>query len=143
MMEDSPQTLLELEERFATGEPCRASLWALRWPQGFVCPGCGGRKAWPAQRGRLICAHGHPQATVTAGTLFQDSHWPRRLWGRARGYLTSQKNGASALGWQRVLGLGSDPTAWTRLPKLRRAMVRPGRDKLNGRVEVDETQVGG
>jgi transposase-like protein len=57
--------------------------------------------------------------------------------------VTSQKNGASALGLQRVLGLGSYQTAWTVLHKLRRAMVRPGRDKLSGRVEVDETLVGG
>ena len=58
-------------------------------------------------------------------------------------YVTSQKNGASALGLQRVLGLGSDQTAWTLLPKLRRAMVRPGRDRLKGKVEVDETFLGG
>ncbi len=58
-------------------------------------------------------------------------------------WLTSQKNGASALGLQRVLGLGSYKTAWTWLHKLRRAMVRPGRDRLSGRVEVDETYLGG
>src|SRR5260370_16999537 len=58
-------------------------------------------------------------------------------------WLASQKNGASALGLQRVLGLGSYKTAWTWLHKLRRAMVRPGRDRLSGRVEVDETYLGG
>ena len=68
---------------------------------------------------------------------------PLRLWLRAMWYLTSQKNGTSALGLQRILGLGSYQTAWTLLHKLRRAMVRPGRDRLSGRVEVDETQVGG
>jgi transposase-like protein len=80
---------------------------------------------------------------VTAGTIFQDSRLPLRLWCRAIWHVTSQKNGASALGLQRVLGLGSYQTAWTVLHKLRRAMVRPGRDKLSGRVEVDETHVGG
>jgi transposase-like protein len=60
------------------------------------------------------------------------------MWG-----VTSQKNGTSALGLQRVLGLGSYKTAWTWLHKLRRAMVRPGRDRLTGRIEVDETYVGG
>ncbi len=108
-----------------------------------MCPRCGGRKAWPAQRGRLICAACRHQATVTAGTIFQDSRLSLRLWCRALWHVTSQKNGASALGLQRVLGLGSYQTAWTVLHKLRRAMVRPGRDKLSGRVEVDETQVGG
>src|SRR6202167_2507241 len=143
MAEDYPRTLLELEGRFATDQQCRTYLEALRWPEGFVCPRCGGRKASPAQRGRWICGVCRHQATVTAGTIFQDSHFPLRLWCRAIWHVTSQKNGASALGLQRVLGLGSYQTAWTVLHKLRRAMVRPGRDKLSGRVEVDETQVGG
>ena len=64
-------------------------------------------------------------------------------WFRAMWYVTSQKNGASALGLQRVLGLGSYETAWTWLHKLRRAMVRPDRDRLKGWIEVDETVVGG
>jgi transposase-like protein len=143
MVEDYPKTLLELEERFATEEQCRAYLTELRWPEGFVCPSCGGQKSWPAGRGRLICAACRHQATVTAGTIFQDRRLPLRLWCRAIWQVTSQKNGASALGLQRVLGLGSYQTAWTVLHKLRRAMVRPGRDKLSGRVEVDETLVGG
>jgi transposase-like protein len=58
-------------------------------------------------------------------------------------WMTSQKNGASALGLQRILGLGSYRTAWTWLHKLRRAMVRPGRDRLSGTIEVDETYLGG
>jgi hypothetical protein len=65
------------------------------------------------------------------------------LWFRAMWWVTTQKNGASALGLQRVLGLKSYQTAWTWLHKLRRAMVRPGRDLLMGRVEVDETYLGG
>lgn len=143
MIEDYPKTILELEKRFATDEQCRAYLMALRWPEGFVCPRCGGLKAWPAQRGRLICAACRHQASVTAGTLFQDSRLPLRIWFRAIWQVTCQKNGASALGLQRVLGLGSYQSAWTVLHKLRRGMVRPGRDQLSGRVEVDETQVGG
>jgi transposase-like protein len=79
---------------------------------------------------------------VTAGTIFQDTHKPLRLWFRAIWHITSQKNGASAASVQQILGLGSYQTAWTWLHKLRRAMVRPGRDRLHGRVEVDETQVG-
>jgi len=80
---------------------------------------------------------------VTAGTIFQDIRKPLTMWFRAIWYVTSQKNGASALGIQRVLGLGSYQTAWTWLHKLRRAMVRPDRDKLSGWVEVDETYFGG
>jgi integrase len=66
--------------------------------------------------------------SVTAGTIFQDSHVPLTIWFRAMWYVTSQKNGMSALGLQRVLGFGSYKTAWAMLHKLRRAMVRPGRE---------------
>jgi len=79
---------------------------------------------------------------VTAGTIFQDTHKPLRLWFRAIWHITSQKNGASATSVQQILGLGSYQTAWTWLHKLRRAMVRPGRDRLHGRVEADETYMG-
>jgi transposase-like protein len=143
VIEEYPRTLLDLERQFATEEQCRAYLTRLRWPHGFVCPRCGGQKVWPARRGRRLCAVCQHPTTVTAGTVLQDSHLPLRLWLRAMWYLTSQKNGTSALGLQRILGLGSYQTAWTLLHKLRRAMVRPGRDRLSGRVEVDETQVGG
>jgi transposase-like protein len=80
---------------------------------------------------------------VTAGTIFQDTRKPLTLWFRAAWWVTSQKNGASAMGLQRVLGLKSYKTAWTWLHKLRRAMIRPDRDRLTGRIEVDETYVGG
>jgi transposase-like protein len=79
---------------------------------------------------------------VTAGTIFQDTRQPLTLWFRAVWWVTSQKNGTSAMGLQRVLGLKSYKTAWTWLHKLRRAMVRPGRDRLSGRIEVDETYLG-
>ena len=78
-----------------------------------------------------------------AGTIFQDSKLPLTVWFRAMWQVTSQKNGMSALGLQRVLGLGSYKTAWAMLHKLRRAMVRPGRERLRGIVEVDETYWGG
>ena len=80
---------------------------------------------------------------MTAGTIFQDTRLPLRTWFRTMWWVTSQKNGASALGLQSILGLGSYRTAWALLHKLRRAMVRPGRERLSGRVEVDETYVGG
>jgi transposase-like protein len=83
------------------------------------------------------------QTSVTAGTIFQDTRKPLVDWFRAMYWLASQKNGASALGLQRVLGLGSYKTAWTWLHKFRRAMIRPNRDRLTGRIEVDETYLGG
>lgn len=90
----------------------------------------------------MCAACGH-QVSVTAGTIFQDTRTPLTLWFRAIWWVVSQKNGASALGLQRILGLGSYRTAWTWLHKLRRGMVRPGRDRLSETVEVDETFVGG
>jgi transposase-like protein len=90
-----------------------------------------------------MCAACGRQLSLTAGTIFQDTRTPLTLWLRAIWWVTSQKNGTSALGLQRVLGLGSYRTAWTWLHKLRRAMVRPGRDRLTEAVEVDETFVGG
>lgn len=142
-MEDYPTTLRELEQRFSTEVACRAYLLQLRWPEGAQCPRCLGRRGWTTARGLWACHSCGHQASVTAGTIFQDTRLPLSLWFRAAWWICSQKNGASALGLQRVLGLGSYQTAWTWLHKLRRAMVRPGRDRLTGRVEVDETYLGG
>jgi len=142
-MEDYPSNLMAFNARFATEEACREYLFRLRWPEGFRCPGCGGRKAWATKRGLWHCSGCDRQVSVTAGTIFQDTRKPMRMWFQAMWWVCSQKTGASAAGLQQVLGLGSYQTAWTWLHKLRRAMVRPGRDRLRGLVEVDETYVGG
>ena len=142
--EDYPRTLAELERRFSSQEACRAYLGELRWPDGFRCPACGADRGWPIRRGDLIeCARCHAQTSVIAGTIFEGTRKPLPTWFRAMWLITSEKNGVSALGLQRQLGLGSYETAWAWLHKLRRAMVRPGRDRLSGVVEVDETYVGG
>ena len=83
------------------------------------------------------------QTSVTAGTIFHRTRTPLSTWFAAIWFVTSQKNGVSAQGLQRVLGFGSYETAWAWMHKLRRAMVRPDRDLLSGIVEVDETFVGG
>lgn len=142
MKEDYPRTLMEMEHRFCDETGCRTYLFALRWPQGFVCPVCGGR-GLAIRRDLWRCANCHRETSVMAGTIFQDSKLPLTIWFRAMWYVTSQKNGISALGLQRVLGLGSYKTAWMLLHKLRRAMVRPGRERLRGVVEVDEAYWGG
>ena len=143
MGEDYPRTLLELERRFGTEEACREYLFQLRFPDGFRCPRCGAGKSWPLQSGRVQCAGCGYQVSATAGTVFQDSRTPLTVWFRAMWWLTSQKNGVSAIALQRVLGWGSYQTAWTCLHKLRRAMIRPGRERLAGVVEVDESFLGG
>jgi transposase-like protein len=142
-VEDYPRDLAEFEARFSTEAACRAYLVRLRWPDGFRCPRCGGQKTWPVSEILLQCSGCRYQSSVTAGTIFQNTRKPLTLWFRAMWAVTSQKNGASAIGLQRVLGLGSYKTAWTWLHKLRRVMVRPGRDRLSGCVEVDETFYGG
>lgn len=142
-MEDYPKTITELEQRFSTQEACRRYLFDLRWPEGFCCPRCGCSAAWNMSRDLYLCGHCRCQVSVTAGTIFQDTRKPLTLWFRAMWYVTSQKQGMSALGLKRVLGLGSYETAWAWLHKLRRAMVRPGRDRLSGTVEVDEIYIGG
>ena len=103
-MEDYPRDLLEFEVRFASEEACRDYLSALRWPEGFRCPGCGHERAWPVRKVWFECARCGRQTSVTSGTIFQDTRKPLRLWFRAIWHVTSQKNGVSALGLQRVLG---------------------------------------
>lgn len=142
MKEDYPRNLLEFEERFATEDACRQYIMKVRWPDGYVCPRCGSRRAWPTKRNLLVCAECEHQASVTAGTIFERTRKPLRVWFRAMWWVTTQKTGASALGLQKELGLGTYWTAWTWLHKLRRAMVRPGRDRVSGTVEVDETYWG-
>lgn len=143
-MEDFPRDLAEFERRFATETACRAYLMQLRWPDGFRCPRCRAEKAWAVKnRGLMQCAACGRQTSVTAGTIFQDIRTPLPVWFRAMWAVTSQKTGMSALGLQRELGLRSYKTAWAWMHKLRRAMVRPGRERLSGWVEVDETYIGG
>jgi transposase-like protein len=142
-MKNYPQTLPEFEAELATEKACREYLFRLRWPDGFRCPRCGHSKAWPIGEILWQCTECHYRTSLTAGTVFENTRKPLTLWFRAMWWVTSQKNGASALGLQRILGLGSYETAWTWLHKLRRAMVRPGRDRLSGAIEVDETYLGG
>lgn len=142
-MEDYPKTLAQLEKRFGTEEACRDYLYKLRWQDGFICPKCKNSKEWSMNNGLVLCSSCRRQISVMQGTVFQDSHLPLLTWFRAMWHICVQKNGISALGLQRALGLGSYRTAWMCLHKLRQAMVRPGREKLSGEIEVDETYLGG
>lgn len=142
-MEDYPRTLLEFENRFKTEEECRQYLHKIRWPRGFHCPRCGHSKVWITKRGLYRCASCDFMVSVIAGTIFQGSRPPLRLWFRAIWHIVSQKNGVSGLGLQKVLGLKRYETTWILLHKLRTAMVRPGRERLYGTVEADETYMGG
>jgi transposase-like protein len=137
---DYPSNWTEFLDWFGSEEACLSYLEGLRWPGGFVCPSCASAApAYRSSRSRLMCRECGRQSTVTAGTIFDKTRTPLRVWLAAAWYLTNQKQGVSALGLQRVLGLGSYETAWAMLHRFRRAMVRPGRERLKGQVEVDET----
>jgi transposase-like protein len=141
-MEDYPKTLLEFEKQFSTEEACEEYLFRIRWRNGFVCPQCGHGKSWRTKKKLLHCAKCGHQSSITAGTIFQDTSKPLQLWFRAIWHVVGQKNGVNALGLQKELGLGSYHTAWSWLHKLRCAMVRPGRDRLLGTVEIDDAYIG-
>jgi len=134
---------MELEARFSTEEACREYLASLRWPEGFVCPHCGGTVAWPVGHNLQECSRCNRQTSVIAGTIFDRLRTPLPVFFRAIWWVVTQKNGASALGLKRILGIKSYRTAWTWLHKIRRAMVAPGRSRLSGEIEVDETYLGG
>ena len=138
-----PRTFEEFLERFSSEEDCAKYLQWIRWPRGFVCPGCGGTKAWRTDRGLWHCQGCQRQSSVTAGTVFEDSRKPLRLWFHVMWLMMAHKTGLSAKNLCETYGFGSYQTAWGWLRKLRSVMVRPGRDRLAGRVEVDETYVSG
>lgn len=139
-----PGTWAEFLAWFPDEPACAGYLERLRWPGGIVCGACGERRGWRTGGGRFwVCAGCSRKTSVTAGTIFDKTRTPLTEWFAAAWFVTSQKHGLSALGLQRALGLGSYETAWMMLQRLRVAMVRPGRERLSGRVEVDETYVGG
>ena len=141
---DYPRNRLEFDAFFPNEASCRAYLERVRWRRGFVCPGCRwSGEPWHSSEGLRVCQECQRRTSVLAGTLFHRTRSPLRAWFLAAWEITSQKYGANALGLQRVLGLNSYQTAWAWLHKFRRAMVRPGRDRLDGIVEIDEAYVGG
>ena len=139
---DYPGTFQELLEWFPDNAACLAYLERLRWPEGFICPACGQPGGWRTAKARWMCRACGRQSSVTAGTIFHQIRTPLSTWFAAIWFITSQKNGMSAQGLQRVLGFGSYETAWAWLQKLRRAMVRPERELLSGVVELDEVFIG-
>ena len=138
---DYPRSRPEFDDWFPDDAACVEYLAALRWPSGFICPGCGDDRSWRTSALSWMCTRCGRKTSVTAGTIFHRSHAPLSTWFAAIWYVTSERNGVSARGLQRALGLGSYETAWMWLQKLRRAMVRPGHDLLAGTVELAETFV--
>ena len=142
-MSDFPRSLIEFQQRFSDEAACARYLFAARWPQGFVCPGCGTSKAWELQTKPWTweCASCGRQTSVTAGTIMHHSKLPLTSWFWAAYLMATHSNGISALQLQRQLGLGSYRSAWLLCAKLRQSMVAPGRTALAGLVEIDETEI--
>lgn len=135
--------MLDFSDMFPDEDACLEYLSLIRWPGGCRCLRCGSADLWKQSGGHYRCSDCRYTFSVTVGTLFQDTKKPLRLWFQAIWYVVNQKHGVSAPGLQKALGPGSYQTAWEWLHKLRRAMVRPGRDRLSGLVEMDETFIGG
>ncbi len=138
-----PRSWEEFVAWFDHEEDCCDYLDWLRWPGGFVCPHCSGKLGWRRASGSWDCSGCSRIVSQTAGTVFDKTRTPLKLWFAAAWHMTNQKNGISALGLKREINLGSYQTAWHMLHRLRKAMVRADRTLLSGEVEVDETLVGG
>ena len=140
---DYPGSYAALRAWFPSDAVCLGYLDWLRWPDGFRCPLCGGRQGWRLVDARWSCGRCGRRASATAGTIFHGTRTPLTVWFAAAWLMTSQKQGISALGLKRALGIGSEQTAWAMLHRYRTAMVRPGQERLRGTVEADETFLGG
>src|SRR3954469_4376728 len=142
--DDLPKDLPTFVARFGTDQLCRDYLFAARWPEGFGCVACGHGDAY-APRTKIVyeCVACRKQHSLPAGTIFEQTKTGLAKWFLAIYLVTSSKGGIAATELRRQLGLGSYRTAWTWLHKIREAMVRPDRQPLAGRVEADETYVGG
>jgi len=138
-----PNNQIDFEKMFSTEKKCLEYLIAVRWFDDYTCSQCNNNSYWFTSKNRIVCRNCGFQTTPLAGTVFEQTNKPLSLWFRAIWWMIAQKNGVSASGLQKVLGLGSYTTAWTWLQKLRHLTVNPDREKLNGIIEVDETLVGG
>jgi transposase-like protein len=138
-----PRSVGEFQAWFRTDADCLDYLEWLRWPAGFVCPACGDHEGWRMGDGRFKCSACGDRTSVTSGTIFDRTRTPLTVWFIACWQFTSGKDGISALSLKRTLEIGSYQTAWALLHRLRSVLVRPGRERLAGTVEVDETYIGG
>lgn len=138
-----PLTQMEFEKMFSNEQQCLEYLIGLRWKDGYVCKDCGNNQYWLLSRKRIGCKKCKGQMSITQGTIFEQSNKPLSLWYRTIWLMVSQKSGVSAVSVQNIIGFGSYQTAWTWLHKLRKLTVSPDRDRLKGKVEIDETLLGG
>jgi transposase-like protein len=136
-------TLIDVHTLFSTDEKCRELLKRLRWPNDAECPRCKGNAvSLETEKDLFYCGECDYQFTVTAGTVFHDTHLPLLKWFVAVYLLCESRKGMSANQMKRVLGV-SYKTAWYLCHRIRSAMKEANRQMLDGIVEMDETFVGG
>ena len=139
-----PSTLVQFQAQFPDDAHCWAYLRQARWPDGFMCPRCGGHGSHFLTSRRLEqCRACRYQSSVTAGTVFHGTRVPLRVWFLGIFFLARHKKGISALQFQKDTGVGSYQTAWTLLHKLRSGLATLPGPLLKGDVEADETYIGG
>ena len=143
IIEDFPRSEIEFDQRFSNPDACYEYLFQQKWPDGFECKKCGHKQYWLSSRNLYICTQCEHQHSLTAGTIMDSSKSPITYWFKAMWWFTTRKSGVNAVNLKELLGFGSYGTAWTWLQKLRRCTIRHEREKLSGRVEVDEFFVGG
>lgn len=141
--EDFPKSQLDFEGRFANEHACRDYLAKMKWPAGFICRNCTHQQYWVSARHLYICTRCESPHSLTAGTVMHATKKPLTYWFKAMWWFTTRKSGVNAVNLKDLLGLGSYQTAWAWLHKLRRCTIRKGRERLSGRVEVDEFFIGG
>jgi transposase-like protein len=134
----------EFHDLYGSEEQCQEAVFAWRWPQGFVCPDCGGRNHCVVKTRALCqCTSCRRQTSLTAGTIFAASKLPLRTWFRAMYHLTQGKGGISSIELARRLGV-TQTTAWKLKHKLMQVMMeRDAGKRLTGRVEMDDAYLGG
>ena len=138
-----PSHQLEFEKMFSDESQCEELIINLKWENGFICPRCNNTTYWKQTRRRLCCQKCRAKISILKGTLFEQSNKPLVLWFRVIWAMVILKNGISALGLQKLMGFGSYKTAFTWLHRLRELTILPDRTKLSGKVEVDESFLGG
>ena len=136
--------LMDINTLFPADEKCRELLVRLRWPEGPRCPRCKmDAIELETEKQLFYCKDCDYQFTVTAGTIFNDSHLPLIMWFTATLLLCEAKKGISACQIQRTLGIGGYKTAWYLCHRIRAAMREVNKPMLDGKIEMDETYVGG
>ena len=142
-MKDFPETFQDFIDNFATETQCREYMSKIKWVNGFVCPKCKNKEAWNMGKCVKRCKECRSDISVMKDTVFEQSKMPLRIWFQTMWYMVSQKQGVSAFGLAKLLGIKRATTVWNMMQKIRGVMVKTSPNMLSGLVEIDEVFLGG